>query len=187
MEEDYFEMEMPTPCQACGEIFDLNDGYESEKWYPRTTICASCHEKEEEEIEEDERWRDANYALSEALFDFRDGESWKKLTRENLKSLTLLVDKTEKGLRFNRYFYPDFISWADLFFIESGRIGAIIDSRDAYENFISRNQNGRLLSAQRFKSMLRVYLDMEGYKLHSNPDKNKSLEHFIIQKKESHV
>lgn len=31
--------EMPTPCQKCGKIFELNDGIGSEKWYPLTIIC----------------------------------------------------------------------------------------------------------------------------------------------------
>jgi len=27
-------MEMPTPCQKCGNLFDLNDGTGSTKWFP---------------------------------------------------------------------------------------------------------------------------------------------------------
>lgn len=45
------EMEMPTPCQKCGEWFDLNDGVGSEKWFPRTVICSECGEKEQQIIE----------------------------------------------------------------------------------------------------------------------------------------
>ena len=47
-----YDFEMPTPCQHCGEIFDLNDGFGSEKWYPNTVICEECYRKEEAEIEE---------------------------------------------------------------------------------------------------------------------------------------
>jgi hypothetical protein len=28
------EMEMPTPCQKCRELFDLNDGQPSYEWFP---------------------------------------------------------------------------------------------------------------------------------------------------------
>jgi peptidoglycan hydrolase CwlO-like protein len=54
-EEDFEEMEMPTPCQKCGGWFDLNDGTASEKWFPRTVICSDCGEKEQNiiEIEQD--------------------------------------------------------------------------------------------------------------------------------------
>lgn len=48
------EMEMPTPCRSCGEWFDLNDGYGSEKWYPNTVICKTCREEEEREIERED-------------------------------------------------------------------------------------------------------------------------------------
>lgn len=53
-EEDY----MPVPCQGCNKIFDLNDGYTSEKWYPNTVICKKCHQKEEECLSaiEDAKW-----------------------------------------------------------------------------------------------------------------------------------
>ena len=37
--EDDDEMDMPTPCQKCGNLFDLNDGVGSEKWFPNTVIC----------------------------------------------------------------------------------------------------------------------------------------------------
>lgn len=36
------DFEMPTPCQKCGEIFDLNDGVGSELWFPNTVICENC-------------------------------------------------------------------------------------------------------------------------------------------------
>ena len=53
--EEFEEMDMPTPCQKCNNIFDLNDGYGSEKWFPNTVICESCYKEEEKEIELDER------------------------------------------------------------------------------------------------------------------------------------
>mgnify|MGYP006879617986 CR=1 FL=1 len=75
--------EMPTPCSKCGETFDLNDGRCSEKWFPNTTICEPCWEKEAEEIEEDERWETINIEVSNALFDVKEERAWAKLTDEN--------------------------------------------------------------------------------------------------------
>lgn len=47
------EMEMPTPCDECGEIFDLNDGMP----HPRGSgivICAECSRKIEADVEREE-------------------------------------------------------------------------------------------------------------------------------------
>lgn len=63
------EMEMPTPCQRCGEIFDLHDGYTSVRWYPNTVICNDCGWIEESEIEKDEEIVDLKLKLENALFD----------------------------------------------------------------------------------------------------------------------
>lgn len=52
--EPHDEMEMPCPCQRCGNWFDLNDGVGSQKWYPNTVICENCADEEDEEIERDE-------------------------------------------------------------------------------------------------------------------------------------
>lgn len=79
------EMEMPTPCTHCGEIFDLNDGYGSEKWHPNTVICESCYEKEDEEIEEDERWETINIDLTNALYGLDKEENLKdRLDSKNI-------------------------------------------------------------------------------------------------------
>ena len=80
-------MEMPTPCQHCGEIFDLNDGYPSEKWYPNTVICEECYRKEESEIEENERLYDLNIEVSNALFEVK----WDELNEENQKMIEGLI------------------------------------------------------------------------------------------------
>lgn len=45
------DFEMPTPCQHCGDIFDLHDGVGSESWYPGTVICEACARIEEREME----------------------------------------------------------------------------------------------------------------------------------------
>lgn len=60
------EMNMPTPCQNCGDIFDLNDGIGSEKWFPNTIICATCGNKERSEIERDEEIEQLNLDIDDA-------------------------------------------------------------------------------------------------------------------------
>lgn len=62
-------MEMPVNCQHCTKIFDLNDGYASEKWYPNIVICEPCHEKEYKEIAIDEEIADLKIELEDAKFD----------------------------------------------------------------------------------------------------------------------
>ncbi len=39
------EMEMPCPCEDCGDWFDLNDGYP--KRGTNRIICQDCHQREE--------------------------------------------------------------------------------------------------------------------------------------------
>jgi hypothetical protein len=80
MEENF---EMPTPCIHCGEIFDLNDGYASEKWHKDIIICRECHQKEEQEIENDERWETINAEVSNAMYELKEEGAWQKLTKEN--------------------------------------------------------------------------------------------------------
>lgn len=82
----YTEMEMPVPCQKCGEWFDLNDGYGSEKWYPNTVICESCHNEEEQEIEVDEEIEDLKNAIADAEFTIK----------ESKQRLSELLTKTNK-------------------------------------------------------------------------------------------
>ena len=86
------EMEMPTYCQHCCEIFDLNDGRCSEKWYPNVIICENCWNVEREEIEEGGRWEDINIDISNALYDienlYRDWETDRKSTRLNSSHIT---------------------------------------------------------------------------------------------------
>lgn len=68
------EMEMPTPCQKCGEWFDLNDGCGSEKWYPNTVICEDCHEQERQEIERDEEIQELTDDISDAEITIKDAK-----------------------------------------------------------------------------------------------------------------
>lgn len=66
------EMEMPTPCQKCGEIFDLLDGMGSLKWFPNTTICESCGDEESKEIERDEEITEHKERIESAVWDIND-------------------------------------------------------------------------------------------------------------------
>lgn len=66
-------MEMPTPCVKCGEIFELNDGWTSEKWFPvrngtGTIICEPCGREEEAEIERDEEISALNEEIEQAEY-----------------------------------------------------------------------------------------------------------------------
>ena len=89
MEENF---EMPTPCQHCGEIFDLNDGYGSEKWYPDIVICETCYREEEAEIDEDDRWETINIDVSNALYEVEQENGWGKLTEENRESISNIIN-----------------------------------------------------------------------------------------------
>ena len=88
---DDYEFEMPTPCSHCGEIFDLNDGRCSDKWYPDTTICEACSVLEQEEIEEDSRWEETNTDLSNILYDFKQVDCWRKLSEENIRTMKDII------------------------------------------------------------------------------------------------
>jgi hypothetical protein len=93
-EYDY-EIEMPTSCQKCGRIFELNTGCASNKWYPNTTICVECGIDEDREIEEDEIIEDANIELSNALFDFKD-RGWQKVSNDNKELIMQLINNCKK-------------------------------------------------------------------------------------------
>lgn len=77
LEED--EMEMPCPCQSCGEWFDLNDGFGSRKWYPGTVICKSCHDHEVSEVEDD--------YIEEGLLDLIEAGINVRASKAELKSM----------------------------------------------------------------------------------------------------
>lgn len=62
------EMEMPCPCQHCGEIFDLHDGSASEKWYPNIVICEKCGDLEDKEVETDEEVSETIEYLENSLY-----------------------------------------------------------------------------------------------------------------------
>lgn len=86
---DYEEMEMPTPCQKCRNIFDLNDGDTSQRWYPNTIICENCGNKEDALIDCEAELEEAKESLANALFDVRlYTEEVEKLTTK-LKTLDI--------------------------------------------------------------------------------------------------
>ena len=66
------EMEMPCPCQKCGDWFDLNDGHGSKKWFPHTVICKKCYREEEKEIERDEEIEDLKNQISDAEYTLKE-------------------------------------------------------------------------------------------------------------------
>ncbi|GGF00286.1 hypothetical protein SAMN05443634_105178 [Chishuiella changwenlii] len=91
------EMDMPTPCAHCGEIFDLNDGYGSDKWYKNIVICEKCHELEQEEIEEDENREELNIEVSNALFSLDEKENIKDiLSKENQELILKIAENIKK-------------------------------------------------------------------------------------------
>lgn len=92
------ELEMPTPCEHCGDIFELNDGYGSEKWHPNIVICEKCYREEEAEIEEDERWENINIDVSNALYELKEEGAWAKLTDENRALIIQLVSGQSEQL-----------------------------------------------------------------------------------------
>lgn len=69
------EMEMPTPCQKCGNIFDLNDGTGSVRWFPNTVICEKCGDEEEKEIERDEEIEELKNQIDDAKITIQDSRT----------------------------------------------------------------------------------------------------------------
>lgn len=62
---------MPTPCQKCGEWFELNEGRGSRRWYPDTVICSDCGEEEQEEIEREEEIKELEEEMTELEESFK--------------------------------------------------------------------------------------------------------------------
>ena len=90
------EMEMPTPCAHCGEIFDLNDGCASDKWYRDTIICEKCSDEEQKEIEEDEYKEELNIEVSNALYSLDEEENIKNLLNKENKQLIIKIAENLK-------------------------------------------------------------------------------------------
>lgn len=77
-------MEMPTPCENCDELFDLNDGKASPRRNRRIVICAKCANEEEEEIEREEEIRSLHEEIG-------DAEHSIKSANERLRELGVVV------------------------------------------------------------------------------------------------
>lgn len=73
--EDDEEIDMPTPCQKCGDMFDLNDGRESKNWFPNTTICPDCADDEDFEIEHEEEIKELTDQISDLKYDLNAAET----------------------------------------------------------------------------------------------------------------
>lgn len=69
------EFEMPTPCQNCGNLFDLNDGTVSTKWFPNTVICSKCGDEEQALVERDEEIEDLKNQIDDAVFTIKEARS----------------------------------------------------------------------------------------------------------------
>lgn len=82
-----YEDDMPTPCQRCDDIFDLNDGYPSYKWYPNTVICPACHRLEEEIIEIEDEIEYIQDSIEMEIVGKREGYKQIKELKEKLKKL----------------------------------------------------------------------------------------------------
>lgn len=77
------EMEMPTPCERCNELFDLLDGTRSPR-NPRIVICEGCAGKEQEEVNKEEE-------IIELQEEIADAEDTIKRNTERLRELGVSV------------------------------------------------------------------------------------------------
>jgi hypothetical protein len=81
------EMDMPTPCLKCGEIFDLHEGCRSNKWYPNNVICFDCSDKEDEEIELDDEIENLKRLIEDAEGAIDDFKQTIQIAKQRLKEL----------------------------------------------------------------------------------------------------
>lgn len=93
MEEYIDDMEMPAPCESCGQWFDLHDGTGSDKWYKDIVICPECGDLEEKEIELDDEIENEQNNLADAEWQIK--ESTRELERLRVKRVEL-EDKIDK-------------------------------------------------------------------------------------------
>jgi hypothetical protein len=93
------DFEMPTPCQKCGEWFDLHDGVHSHIWFPNTVICQECGTKEDEEIARYEEIKDLKRQIDDAEITIKDARS--RLVELGVKIHTKIELSTAKQLILN--------------------------------------------------------------------------------------
>jgi len=97
--EAFKEMEMHTPCQKCGEWFDLNDGKASEKWFIQTIICSDCGEKERIIIELESDIEDYQDELEEAQDDIVSAEESILSANQTIKDNTDKINELKEQLK----------------------------------------------------------------------------------------
>ena len=86
-------MEMPTPCESCGQWCELDDMVGSDKWYKDIVICRECSDLEEKEIELDNDIENEQNNLADAEWQIK--ESTRELERLRVKKVEL-ENKIEK-------------------------------------------------------------------------------------------
>lgn len=102
--KECYELEMPTPCEECGEVFDLNDGHRHPS--RNIVICAECAEKlhqeadrEEEIISLKEQITDAQWTIENALKSLEElGET---MTNANEEMQVTIIDDRRQEHTFN--------------------------------------------------------------------------------------
>lgn len=65
LDDELGQMEMPTPCAVCDEIFELQEGLRSPRT-PNIVICEDCALEEEKEIEREEEIEGLKEEIEEA-------------------------------------------------------------------------------------------------------------------------
>lgn len=94
----YGSLGQVSPCVCCGELFERDEGYTSMKWFENTIICPECFEREELEIEENERAEVMNDEISNALYEFDKPENWEKISPENRNQIVEVIKAGLKSL-----------------------------------------------------------------------------------------
>ena len=71
-------MEMPTPCERCGDLFDLLDGKSSPRnpsFGAGIIICEGCADKEQEEIDREEEIQELKDQVADAEYSLREAKT----------------------------------------------------------------------------------------------------------------
>lgn len=64
IEDVFLDEDMEAPCLCdCGEWFDLNDGYRTEKIGSNKIVCPDCHQNEMVVVKEIEKLEEEIYQL----------------------------------------------------------------------------------------------------------------------------
>lgn len=79
IETDDLGMEMPTPCEFCSKVFDLNDGHVSPR-RPGVVICADCARSQQEEVDREEE-------INNLMTELEDAEYTVKSAKDRLAEL----------------------------------------------------------------------------------------------------